>query len=149
MKKAFSSFLVILLIGFTAVANADFYSWQDDEGVTHIADYPPPQDKKAKVYKEDSPRQTDVKETDANAKGKNINILIFTKENCPDCDKAKDYLNSKNARFVEYNMDSDKDAEMKRKEFDDNKDVPFAVIHRTHIYGFSEAAYERALKSAP
>lgn len=148
MKK-FIPFLIALILSLTATAYADFYTWEDDDGTTHISDYPPPQGKKTKVYKDEGPSASDTKAAGLDAKTKEINVILFTKNDCPDCVKAKDFLNSKKNKFTEYNMDSDKDAEVKRKEYDQNKDVPFAVINRTHVYGFSEAVYERALKSAP
>jgi len=148
MKKFFL-FLIALIFGMTAAAYADFYTWEDNNGTTHITDYPPPQGKKAKVYQDEGSGAAATKEAAQASKAKDVTVLLFTKNECPDCVKARDFLNSKNYKFTEYNMDSDKDAEAKRKEFDENKDVPFAVINRTHIYGFSEAVYERALKSVP
>jgi hypothetical protein len=46
-------------------------------------------------------------------------------------------------------MDKDKTAAAKRKDIDDNEDVPFAIINRNQVYGFSESVYNRALKPTP
>ncbi len=51
-------------------------------------------------------------------------------------------------RLTEYNTDTDPKAAAARKEIDDGDDVPFAVIGRSHVYGFSEAVYQRALKQS-
>jgi hypothetical protein len=46
-------------------------------------------------------------------------------------------------------MDKDKAAAAKRKNIDDSEDVPFAIINRNQVYGFSESVYTRALKPSP
>jgi len=46
-------------------------------------------------------------------------------------------------------MDKDKTAAAKRKDIDDSEDVPFAIINKNHVYGFSESVYNRALKPSP
>jgi hypothetical protein len=46
-------------------------------------------------------------------------------------------------------MDNDKKASKKRKEIDDSEDVPFAIINKNHVYGFSENVYNRSLKAKP
>ena len=142
MKK-FVFVLIAMIFCVTSTAYADFYTWEDEDGSTHITDYPPPPSKKAKIYKEDSANPA-MKDT--NVKTKETTVILFTKNECPDCIKARDFLTSKNIKFTEYNMDTDKAAEAKRKEYDQNTDVPFAVINRSQIYGFSEAVFERTLK---
>ncbi len=152
MKNNILWFLVAIFT-FTTMAYADFYTWEDENGTTHITDYPPPQSKKSqgvKVYKGDNNQTSDAQAAGPAVKAeKTPDILLFTKNECPDCDKARAFLKSQKISFTEYNMDTDKNAAAKRKEFDDTNDVPFAVINRAQVYGFSETVYKRALKSAP
>jgi hypothetical protein len=46
-------------------------------------------------------------------------------------------------------MDNDKTSAVRRKEVDDIEDVPFAIINKNQVYGFSESVYNKALKSNP
>ena len=152
-------FILPILFFIYGTANADFYKWEDESGATHITDYPPPQansPKNIKIHKDNS--DTDNSATDEEQKAskddkskaqKKPDVTLYTKDNCADCDKAREYLKSKNVAFTEYNMDKDRAAAAKRKEIDDSEDVPFVIINRNQVYGFSENTYNRALKPTP
>lgn len=143
-------FLLALILVFAGTVYADFYTWEDESGVSHITDYPPPQNQKSKSVKvyRDGGTETKSGQEENEALKKPV-ITLYTKNDCPDCVKAKEFLNSKKLAFTEVNMDIDKAAAEKRKEIDDSGDVPFAIINRSHVYGFSEAVYNRVLKSLP
>lgn len=149
MKKYL--WFILLFVFFCGTANADFYSWEDEDGATRITDYPPPNDGKAKNIQFHSFESGGAEslenngETSGQANAK-ADVVIYTKNDCGDCDKARDYLKSKNIAFTEYNMDNDVNAAIRRKEIDEGEDVPFAIINRNHVYGFSESVYERTLK---
>jgi len=150
MKKYL--WFILMFVFFYGTANADFYSWEDEGGATQITDYPPPNDVKAKNIQfhsfESGGAESLAKdgESSGQANTKKADVIIYTRNDCGDCDKAKDYLISKNVSFTEYNMDNDVNAAMRRKEIDEGEDVPFAIINRNHVYGFSESVYERTLK---
>jgi len=146
MKKHLFFLLALILI-FSGMAYADFYSWEDESGVKHITDYPPPvkKGKSVKVFQNGSGTSDEKQPSDA---GKAPSISLYTKNDCPDCDKAREFLSSKKLAFTEYNMDADPKAAAARKEIDDDDDVPFAVINRSRVYGFSEAVYQKALKQS-
>jgi glutaredoxin len=132
---------------------ADFYKWVDEKGETKITDYPPPQDEAAKdveIHKSPSEDSTNLQNEDnQKSQNKKSAVVIYTKNDCKDCDKAREFLKSKNIPFTEYNMDTDENAAAKRKEIDDGVDVPFAIINKNHVYGFSESVYDRVLKMEP
>ncbi len=154
-------FLMILVFFFYGAANADFYKWEDETGTVHITDYPPPDTKssnKVEVHKyqdDNTSSPQDKEEQEApfkdskSKKNKNPEITFYTKDECKTCDNAREFLKSKNISFKEYNMDKDTDAVARRKEIDDSDDVPFAIINRTQVYGFSESVYNRALQLTP
>jgi len=154
MKK-YLLILILFSVFFCQTAMADFYKWVDEKGETQITDYPPPQDKAAKdveIQKTETKNPTDLEKEDNESKiqaKKKLNTLLFTKNNCKDCDRARDFLNSKNVPFTEYNMDEDPNAAIKRKEKDSDTDVPFAIINRNQVHGFSESVYERVLQMEP
>lgn len=143
MKKQWFFFVLIIIL-LAVPALADFYLWEDQSGVAHITDYPPPSNLKAKGFERSGrPAMQPVPE-----KEKQPDIALYTKNNCPECDKARAFLEFRGLTFTEYNIDQDEETAAKRKEIDDGTDVPFAIINRSQIYGFSDAAYERALKTS-
>jgi glutaredoxin len=160
MKKCLLLF-VLLFFFLYGTANADFYTWQDENGDTQITDYPPPQGKSAKnvqVHKYESENLKDLQDNEEQESSSKDNkspsqkkpeIVLYTKNDCSDCDKAREFLKSKNIPFSEYNMDNDKTSATRRKEIDNSEDVPFAIINKNRVYGFSESVYNKALKPIP
>jgi len=160
MKK-YLLLLMLLFFFLYGTANAAFYTWEDENGATQITDYPPPQGKSAKdvqVHKYESENLTDLQneeERESSSKDKKLKsqkkpiAVLYTKNDCKDCDKAREFLKSKNIPFTEYNMDNDKTSAARRKEVDDTEDVPFAIIDKNQVYGFSESVYSKALKPNP
>ena len=154
MKK-YLLVLILFSVFFCQTAMADFYKWVDEKGNTQITDYPPTQDKAVKdveIHKTETKNPTDLEKEDNESKiqaKKKTDVVIYTKNDCKDCDKARDFLNSKNVPFTEYNMDNDKNAAIKRKEIDSDEDVPFAIINRNQVHGFSESVYNKVLKMEP
>lgn len=155
MKKYFLLSLLLLSVLICRTATADFYKWVDEKGQTRITDYPPPEDKTAKDVVVHKTEAESVKategETDAskNKDVKKADVVIYTKNDCKDCEKAIEFLKSKNVDFTEYNVDNDKDAAMRRQEMENGDDVPFAIINRNQVHGFQESVYERVLKMKP
>ena len=154
MKK-YIVLITLMLVFFCQTAQADLYKWVDEKGETRITDYPPPQEQTSKdveihksqtVAPPDSEQQNDAVKIKA---AKKSDVVIYTRNACRDCEKAVEFLKSKNISFTEYNMDEDANAVEKRKEIDDGDDVPFAVINKNRVNGFSEKVYERVLKMEP
>lgn len=148
-------FFIVLVFILEGNANADLYTWEDERGSVHITDYPPPPKagKKIQVYKSgfDSAATVGVEDAQSKVKEekKEADIILFTKNECDDCDKARNFLTGKKAPFTEYNIDKSREAARKRKEADDSTDSPYAIIYRNQIYGFSEAVYNKALRLKP
>lgn len=150
MKKYFFV-LIVFVFTLTGVVYADYYTWEDENGVRQITDYPPPKTLKArhvKVHKR-ADSSSDQQEEEAAPVRPKAAVLLYTKNNCPDCDKAREYLQSANSTFTEFNMDADEKAAEIRKALDDSDDVPFAIINNQQVYGFSEAVYARLLRASP
>lgn len=134
--------LLALIVMIAGPANADFYTWKDEAGVSHITDYPPPKNLKVKSFEGSSKPA----EQPAAKKEKKPSITFYTKDKCPNCDKAREFLTAKELTFTEYNIDQDEAAAAKRKAIDDSTNVPFVLIDSYQIDGFSEAAYNSVLK---
>jgi glutaredoxin len=152
---------MLLFFFLYGTANADFYKWEDENGATQITDYPPPQGKSVKdvqVHKYESDNLTDLQSTEEQESSSKDNkskakkkpeVVLYTKNDCSDCDKAREFLKSKKIPFTEYNMDKDKSSAARRKEIDDSEDVPFAIINKNNVFGFSESVYNKVLKLNP
>lgn len=149
MKKLLL-FSAVLIMIFTQASFAEFYTWEDEHGVSHITDYPPPAHLKSQnVQRHSDDDAADKPEQFVPQKDKAPIITLYTKNDCPDCEKARDFLKANGHAFTEYNMDEDESVAARRKEIDDSDDVPFAVINRIQVYGFTETIYNRALKAMP
>ena len=143
---------VTLVFAFYGIASADFYKWEDENGVIQITDYPPPakSGKKVQVHKYDpSSSPAMPREEEQGVSKKEPDIVLYTKNSCNDCDKAREFLKSKNILFTEYNIETNIEAALKRKTIDDSNDAPFAIINRNQVYGFSESIYNKLLKVKP
>ncbi len=147
-------FITVLFLFFLCfiAAHADYYTWEDESGVTHITNYPPPQTaspKNVQVHKFESGGVSTEEAVTAAPIEKKPDIVLYTKNECSDCDKAREFLQSQNIAFTEHNMDNDPEIAAQRKNVDDSEEVPFAIINRNHVYGFSESVYNRAMKLLP
>ena len=129
MKK-YLLLLMLLFFFLYGTANAAFYTWEDKNGATQITDYPPPQGKSTKdvqVRKYESDNLTDLQKAERDSSSKDNksksqkppDVVIYTKNDCKDCDKAREFLKSKTIPFTEYNMDNDKTSAARRKEVDE------------------------------
>jgi glutaredoxin len=151
MNKYLLLFTALFFV-FCSAAQAEFYKWEDENGNVQITDYPPPakSGKKVKIHKFDSNlREEEQGASSKDGQKKEPALILYTKDSCPDCDKAREFLKSKNIVFIEYNTDTDKEAAKKRKAIDDSNDAPFAIINKSQVYGFSESIYSRLLKINP
>ena len=163
MKK-FLLLLMLLFFFLYGTANANFYTWEDENGAKQITDYPPPQSKSAKdvqVHKyesesSDDPVPAEKNQQDASKKTlsneqnieqkKNRDVVLYTTSWCPWCKKARDFFTSRNIYFTDYDIEKDKEAAQRKKQLDNNNGIPFAIINGQSIHGYNPAAYENALQ---
>lgn len=74
-----------------------------------------------------------------------MSVIIYSTPSCGFCVKAKDYLNSKNIPFTEYNVagDQQKAEEMVKKS--GQMGVPVLDINGNVIVGFNRPEIDKAL----
>ncbi|MGD0279123.1 MAG: glutaredoxin family protein [Smithella sp.] len=96
--------------------------------------------------KEAVKKQMAIEEKD---KIKSNEVILYTTSWCPYCKKAREYFNSRNIRFTDYDIEKDKEAADRKKQLDTRSGVPFAIINGRKIHGFSPANYEKALQQNP
>ena len=72
-------------------------------------------------------------------------VKIYSTNSCPWCLKAKNYLQSKNIPFKEFNVSEDMDAREEMILKSKQRGVPVLYINGTIIIGFDKNAIDRAL----
>jgi glutaredoxin-like YruB-family protein len=73
-------------------------------------------------------------------------VELYTTSWCPYCQKARDFFRSRGIAFTEYDVEKDKEAALRKKKLDNRNGVPFVVIDGRTVHGYSDAAYEAALR---
>ena len=67
-----------------------------------------------------------------------MNIMIYSKAQCPYCDRARMLLNSKGIGFTEQKLNEDFSREYLLEQFPNAKTFPVVVIDGFHIGGYTE-----------
>lgn len=162
MLKYFLSIVMMLLIC-TGPAQADFYKWEDENGVLHITDYPPPSQSagEPKIYETDSnadrspvtpPRQAaplppPASTVDRPKTQTACDVILYTTAWCPHSQKARAFFDARGIRYTEYDVEKDREAAQRKKRMGSHG-VPFAIINGEPIHGFSPSRYEAALRKS-
>ena len=160
-EKELITFVIVLLaltLYLCTTAAAEIYKWVDEKGEMHISDSPPPGAKSSgemKVYKDRQGDSLDTAPPSVKKKEesrpsfeskKKADVVLYTTSWCPYCRKARDYFRSRGIDFIEYDIEKDKEAAIRKRQLDNRGGVPFAIINGRSIRGFSASAYEKALQ---
>jgi glutaredoxin len=164
MRKYFISIIIISFL-FQGISYAEYYKWEDEQGMLHVTDYPPPEKtvKNIKVHDYDDEltnsagtgKQNNqqpskpVSSARANKNNASREVVLYVTSWCPYSQKAREYFKSHNIPFTEYDIEKDKDAAKRLEEIAPRSGVPVAVINGDIIGGFSPRDYERALLNNP
>lgn len=65
-------------------------------------------------------------------------VIVYTKDNCPYCDRAKALLRSKDQRFYEMKIGVDLTRDDFINLFPNVKTMPFIIIDDEHVGGYNE-----------
>ena len=74
------------------------------------------------------------------------NVIVYSTSHCPYCIKLKDFLKQNNIKYVEYNVEEDKDKANEMVEKSGQMGVPVIDIDGTVIVGFDKQAVAKALR---
>ena len=74
------------------------------------------------------------------------NVIIYSTSHCPYCIKLKDFLKQNNIKYVEYNVEEDKDKANEMVEKSGQMGVPVIDIDGTVIVGFDKQAVAKVLR---
>lgn len=161
-------FVLVLPIG---ASSAEMYQWVDENGVVHFSDSPteimPESNEEEEVVspepkpKNNSPPTAETqnatldpnffdlldefRETPVTVKAPTVEI--YETSWCGYCRKAKRFFRSRGIEFSAYDIEKDKDAARRMMALTRRRAVPFVVINGHQIQGYSEQAYELALRN--
>jgi glutaredoxin len=156
--------LVVLTAGLFFTANntsAEIYKWIDKDGSVHFTDSAPPAGEKAELVNPEPnqiegygkvpahksatrPAPGSMKETAAQ---EDLPIVeLFVTSWCGYCKKAEAYFTKRNIPYVKYDVEKDRGAARRKSSLTQSRGVPFVLIGDIGIPGYSEAAFERALR---
>jgi glutaredoxin-like YruB-family protein len=165
----FLAFLVLVLVSTTS--SAEIYRWVDEKGVVHFSDSPtesvPEADLEEEVSSPDpnpdvnSPPTTETQNITLDPNFFDLldehrqdavtvnapTVEIYETSWCGYCKKAKNFFRSRGIKFKTHDIEKDKDAARRMMALTRRRAVPFVVINGQPIQGYSEQAYEQALRN--
>jgi glutaredoxin-like YruB-family protein len=163
-------FVLVLTIG---TSSAEIYKWVDENGVVHFSDSPTEiipesnEEEEEEVASPD-PRPEDNSPPTAEIQNATLDanffdlldesrqapvtvnaptVEIYETSWCGYCKKAKRFFRSRGIEFSAYDIEKDKDAARRMMALTKRRAVPFVVINGHQIQGYSEQAYELALRN--
>lgn len=151
--------LLLVFFLFQGAASADYYQWEDENGNVNITDYPPPTKaaRHVEVHRPEPgsrkapPEPQEIRPTEPKAASrqgtpKTHQVILYTTSWCPYCKMAREFFTSRNIDFIEYDIEKDGEAAARKQRLDGKNGVPFAIVNGRQIHGYSQSAYEEALK---
>ena len=141
--------------------SAEIYKWVDKDGSVHFTDSAPPAGEKVEVinpepnqvegYAKVPARKPVTRPAPGNSK-RSVStadlpiVELFVTSWCGYCKKAEAYFTRRNIPYVKYDVEKDRDAARRKASLTQSRGVPFVLIGDVGIPGYSEAAFERALR---
>lgn len=150
---AFCLFSLFFSFPLASPAISQVYKWTDENGNFHFTDAPPPGVKAQKIAEDPSEpppparlAPVPVSRMSGKRDYSDIKVTIYTTSWCPYCKRAKEYLDSLNVNYTEYDIEKDKDkaAEFRSK---GGRGVPLVDIEGIILKGYSPASIKSALDS--
>lgn len=75
-----------------------------------------------------------------------VRVELYGTSWCGYCKMAKKFFNDKKIPFIEYDIENDRDAYVRFRQYNPQGGVPFVVIGKYGIPGYSEQGYRQALE---
>jgi glutaredoxin len=67
-----------------------------------------------------------------------MNVIMYSKDNCAFCDKAKNLLKIKAIEFIEYKLGKDFDRDTLLEQFPQARTFPVITLDKEYIGGYNE-----------
>lgn len=163
MKHAFQRIIILLLFLATTAWAGSIYKWVDDQGVAHYSDQAPQADQVEGVIETrqavsgspssppptaETVRSPETVRPPLAQERKDVTVEIYTTSWCRYCRDAKNYFHSRGIVFQEYDIEKDRQAARRHKQYNPRGGVPVTVINGRPIVGFAPAAFAEALKDS-
>lgn len=136
-----SHFLSIILLMLAVSAHAEIHMWTDEKGKKHFSDKPPVNVEtsivEVKVNTYESPNIESIKDYS----GTNNKVVMYSAVWCGVCKKAKQYFDSNNVNYSEYDIDTSSKGKRDFKRMG-GKGVPIILVGEKRLNGFSQATFE-------
>ena len=169
VPRFFLAFLALVLI--IGTSSAEIFRWVDEKGVVHFSDSPTQSVSEAGAKeKVSSPDPNPEDNSSPTVETRTITldpdffrpldegrpdrvrinaptVEIYETSWCGYCKKAKKFFRSRGIKFKAYNIEKDEDAARRMMTLTERRAVPFVVINGHPIQGYSEQAYEQALRN--
>lgn len=159
----FVPFLLLSLALTCSIAGAEIYKWVDANGTVRFTDTPPPKEVKSEIvnpqpntiegYGRTSEKATVTEKSQAAAAAVPVVdnndlpiVEMFVTSWCGYCKKAEAWFEARNIPYVKYDIEKDRQAAERKATLTQSRGVPFVLIGDVGIPGYSEAAFERALR---
>lgn len=82
----------------------------------------------------------------AGAEASQVRVELYGTSWCGYCKMAKKFFNERKIPFVEYDIEKDQNAYVRFRQYNPQGGVPFVVIGKYGIPGYSEQGYSQALE---
>jgi glutaredoxin len=138
----------ILALAFAAAAPAQMYFWEDENGVKHFSDSPPPAG--AKVTSLEEYRwapSADVGPGDPSAP-ESAPVVIYTTSWCGYCKKAKEWMSANQVAYREFDIETSASGRAAYESAGGTGGVPLIVVGETTMQGWNEGSMRQALNQA-
>lgn len=161
MRFLFLMLAVGLLLTIPSLSDAAIYKWVDKNGTVHFTDSPPPSGSNAKEINPEpnrlegygkvpenrpAPRGRALPQATKIAHADLPIVELFVTSWCGYCKKAEAYFKKRKIPFVKYDIEKDRQAARRKASLTQSRGVPFVLIGEVGIPGYSEEAFDRALR---
>ncbi len=123
---------------------ADAYYWHDEKGVPSYGDNPPRNSQAKDLSKTAVEDPIPMVGSPDNL----ADIIIVTKDKCPPCEEARNFLRSKSIYFVEKPLLTEMEIANYKKTFGDKVELPVLMIGDKRLEGFNQTTWDSSLIEA-
>ncbi|GJL81427.1 MAG: NrdH-like redox domain-containing protein [marine bacterium B5-7] len=135
--------LVLLLLFYSVVVDAEVYKWIDDTGRVHYSDSTISAEKAERVNLNiNSYENVTYERSSASENAPSEKVVMFSTSWCVYCKKAREYFRKNKIDFVDYDIEKDARARKVYKRLG-GKGVPVILVGERRMNGFSVSGFER------
>lgn len=131
--------LIFLFVTFSAYA--EIFVWTDENGKKHYTDIPPADVDASVVEVKINSYESPSLEKYKGALSSNNKVVLYSTVWCGYCKKAREYFNSNNISYTEYDVEKSSKGKRDYKSMG-GKAVPIILVGENRLNGFSPSKFE-------